>query len=194
MKVVNRLVDLVLALFILVLVSPVLVTIIVVTKCHLRCHAIFKDNRIGKDGRQFGMYKITTMKPTPENLAMRKLGPITKHDPRISRFSHLLRRYSLDELPQLVNVIKGDMSLVGPRPELPHLVEQYASQLPQYKKRLQVLPGMSGLAQVYGFRKSHIEPERRLERDLYYVEHQSPWLYFWILLLTPWAVIKYEVW
>jgi len=194
MKALERMADLALAIVLFIFSAPILLVILIITKLQLRCNVIFTDTRIGKDGKPFGMYKVTTMKPTPENLAMRKLGPIKKNDPRITRFSRFLRRYSLDELPQFVNVIKGEMSLVGPRPELPHLVEYWSNQLPAYRQRLQVLPGITGLAQIKGLRKSNIDPEKRLEQDMRYVEGKSFWLYLWIILATPKAVIQYEVW
>lgn len=194
MEKIERLIDLLLAISMLVICSPVLLFVLVVTKIHLNCNVTFADLRVGKDGKVFKMYKITTMKPTPENLALRKLGPIQKNDPRISRFSMFLRRYSIDELPQLINVIKGDMSLVGPRPEFVHLSKDYSNQLVGYDRRLLVLPGMTGLAQINGFRKSHIESEKRLAHDIFYIEHKNLWLYFLILIKTPWAVVHYEVW
>lgn len=194
MKSVKRLSDIVLATILLLLTMPLLTVVLLVTWVELRCNVIFAEKRVGKNGLFFTMYKVTSMKPTKENIAARALGPIKKNDLRLTRFSRFVRRYSLDEIPQFFNVIKGDMSIVGPRPELPKAVEHWKSELVNYHERLDVLPGMTGWAQVNGYRKGYIEPELRLEHDLYYIANMSIWLDLRIILLTPSAVIKTEVW
>lgn len=194
MGIAKRLSDIILATILLLLTLPVLVVVLLATWMELRCNVIFAEKRVGRGGQLFTMYKVTSMKPTKENIAARALGPIKKNDPRLTWLGRFIRRYSLDELPQFVNVIKGDMSIVGPRPELPKAVERWKSELVSYHKRLDVLPGMTGWAQVNGYRKGYIKPERRLEYDLYYIANMSIWFDLWIILLTPMAVIRTEVW
>lgn len=189
-----RKIEFVLTILLIVFTLPLLGIVLLITWLELRCNVIFSESRVGKNGKLFKMHKVTTMKPTKENLAARALGPIRKNDPRITLSSRLIRRYSLDELPQLFNVIKGEMSLIGPRPELPKSVEHWDQKLPLYRERLTVLPGISGWAQVNGYRKGYIEPEKRLNHDLIYIRHQTPWFYLKIFTMTPWAIIKYEVW
>ena len=104
-------------------------------------------------------------------------------DPRRTKFGAFIRKTSLDELPQLINVLKGDMSLVGPRPELPHFVEQFRETIPYYMVKHQVKPGMTGWAQVNGLR-GDTSIEERIEKDLWYIEHWSPWLDLRILFKT----------
>lgn len=194
MNLFKRLLDVILASILFLLTLPVLTVVLLVTWAELKCNVIFAEKRVGRNGQMFTMYKVTSMKPTKENLAARAFGPIKKNDPRLTKFSQFVRRYSLDEIPQFVNVIKGDMSIVGPRPELPKAVIRWKSELVDYHKRLDVLPGMTGWAQVNGYRKGYIEPEKRLEHDLHYIANMSIWFDLWIILLTPLAVIRTEVW
>lgn len=194
MKLANRWIDIVLSSVLLLVALPILCCILFITWWQLRCNVIFAEKRVGKNGILFVMYKVTTMKPTVENLAARSLGPIKKNDPRLTRFSQFLRRYSLDEIPQFFNVIRGDMSLVGPRPELPKAAEKWGLEFPDYFRRLVVSPGMTGWAQVNGYRKGYIEPETRLKHDLFYISNMSILFDLWIIILTPKAIIKYEIW
>jgi len=143
--------------------------------------ALLKQERVGKGGVPFGMYKFRTMINESSPFGSK---PLSRNDPRITRVGRFLRRSSLDELPQLVNVLKGDMSLVGPRPELPFLVARYE---PWQRQRLDVLPGITGWWQVSG-RK---QPMRdHTEYDICYVENQSVLLDLRILCKTIGAVIK----
>jgi lipopolysaccharide/colanic/teichoic acid biosynthesis glycosyltransferase len=190
----KRLCDVVFASLLFLITLPVLLAVMLITWIELRCNVIFAEQRVGKDGKLFVMLKVTSMKPTPENIAARKLGPIRKNDPRITRFSAFIRRYSLDELPQFINVIKGEMSLIGPRPELIRQTEKWREILPDYDRRVEIRPGMSGWAQINGYRKCYIEPEKKLEHDLFYIDNWSLWLDIKIALLTPWAILHYEVW
>jgi lipopolysaccharide/colanic/teichoic acid biosynthesis glycosyltransferase len=144
----------------------VLATIIRVTS---RGRAIFRQERVGKDGRTFTMYKLRTMYVGAEE----ETGPVwsLRHDPRTTPIGRIVRRLHLDELPQLINVIRGEMSLVGPRPERPEFVEVLADEVPGYLDRLSVLPGISGLAQI------HLPPDenvdcvkRKLILDVHYIE------------------------
>lgn len=149
---------------------------------------IFRQTRVGRNGRLFKIYKFRTMVKNAEQLHRQDLdGNMihkTRDDPRVTRAGQFLRRFSLDELPQLFNVLAGTMSLVGPRPELPHLVEQYESW--QYM-RLAVLPGMTGWWQING--RSDRPMHLHTEDDLYYVQNHSIWLDLQIILRTLWVVI-----
>jgi len=153
---------------------------------------IFKQIRIGKDGRPFWMYKFRSMVVNSEEILPQLLdrndlkGPMfkMKEDPRVTRVGKFLRKYSLDELPQLWNVLKNDMSLVGPRPALPREVEQYSA---LDRQRLTVMPGCTGLWQVSG--RSGLSFEQMIELDLYYIRHRSIWLDLVLILKTFRAVL-----
>ena len=141
----------------------------------------YHQERMGLDGRPFSVYKFRSMLEDAE----RDTGPVwtRKDDPRRTPVGRVLRRFNIDELPQLWNVLKGDMSLVGPRPERPFFVEQFKQRVPQYMLRHKVKSGMTGWAQVHGWR-GDTSIEKRIEYDLYYIEHWSIALDFKILWLT----------
>ncbi|MEQ8818778.1 MAG: undecaprenyl-phosphate glucose phosphotransferase [Sumerlaeia bacterium] len=140
----------------------------------------YKQKRLGLDGRKFNIYKFRTMPVDAE-----KDGPGwgDQDDPRATRFGRFLRRWNLDEVPQLWNVFRGDMSLVGPRPERPHYVKQFRQAFPRYMARHKVRTGMTGWAQVHGLR-GDTSISQRLRYDLYYIENWSLWLDFKILIMT----------
>ena len=143
--------------------------------------AIFKHERAGKDGKLFFMYKFRTMVKDAGAIGP----PLTeKNDPRITRIGKILRKTSLDELPGLINVIKGEMSFVGPRPEIPSIVKDYTD---WQRKVLQVRPGITGLSQIHGRQDREIPSKLRL--DNYYIKHQSLKLDLWILAKTVNVVI-----
>jgi lipopolysaccharide/colanic/teichoic acid biosynthesis glycosyltransferase len=172
--------DFVIALFGLVLTAPVIGAAMVAIRIESRGSAIFRQRRVGKDGVPFDMYKLRTMVSGSDR------GPdlpLSQGDPRITRTGALLRRYSLDELPNLVNVLRGEMAIVGPRPTIPPQVERYTD---RQRRRLEVKPGITGWAQVNG-RVSLSWPER-IELDIWYVEHRSLWLDLGILLKTVWLL------
>ena len=141
----------------------------------------YRQERMGLDGRPFSVYKFRSMLEGAE----RDTGPVwtRKDDPRRTPLGRVLRQFSLDELPQLWNVLLGDMSLVGPRPERPFFVEQFKRHVPQYMLRHKVKSGMTGWAQVNGWR-GDTSIEKRIEYDLYYIENWSVGLDFKILWLT----------
>ena len=147
----------------------------------------YKQKRIGMDGQEFDIIKFRTMRVGAESGS----GPVwaKKEDPRITRIGKFLRRWSLDELPQLWNVFVGHMSLVGPRPERPHFVDEFSRHIPQYLDRHRVKAGLTGWAQVSGLRGSDSTIEERTEFDLYYVENWSLWFDVRILIRTFAAVI-----
>jgi exopolysaccharide biosynthesis polyprenyl glycosylphosphotransferase len=192
-SVLKRLVDLFLATFGLVAALPIWLAIIVAVKLDSPGPAIFVQERVGQHGRRFRFYKFRSMYVDAEQrLAEVQAhneaeGPVFKmrHDPRISKVGALLRRTSLDELPQLINVLKGDMSLVGPRPPLPREVAQYR---PSDHVRLAVKPGLTCLWQVSG--RSNVGFDQWMEMDRHYVRNMSLWLDLTILLRTVRAVLS----
>lgn len=151
--------------------------------------------RVGRHGRAFRYFKFRSMKPNTDSMRYRELSnqdirrgsPLVKikNDPRVTRVGRFIRRFSLDELPELLLVFIGKMSLVGPRPHLPEEVERYA---PEHRKVLTIKPGITGMAQISG--RSDLDFEEEVRLDTYYIEHWSPWLDLTILLKTPWAVLR----
>lgn len=182
--------DVTLATLLLLLLLPLLLAITVGIWLTCGRPSLFRQVRIGRGGRPFVMYKFRTMRPDRRKRAEPYAGPDRRrthkspHDPRVTRLGRFLRRTSLDELPQLLNVLTGDMSLVGPRPELPEIVARYA---PWQHQRHLVRPGITGWWQVQG--RSHRPMHEHTELDLYYVAHRSVMLDVWILLRTLPAVL-----
>jgi exopolysaccharide biosynthesis polyprenyl glycosylphosphotransferase len=165
----KRALDLAGALVLLVVVSPVLLLSALAIVLTDGLPVLFKQERIGRDLRPFTVYKLRTMVKDAERLS----GPVLaeEDDPRITRVGRFLRSYRIDELPQLLNIIKGNMSFVGPRPERGFFVETYLAQIPGYRERFRVKPGVTGLAQVSGGYAT--TPDRKLKYDLIYMFHQN---------------------
>lgn len=173
----------------LIVLSPFFLLIGIIIKATSPGPVFYRQKRVGLDGQEFSMIKFRSMRADAEA----KSGPVwtQKDDPRTTAIGRLLRRTSLDELPQLINVLKGEMSLVGPRPERQHFVEQFREYIPQYRERHRVRCGMTGWAQVNGLRgQSPIEERTRY--DLYYIENWSLWFDLKIILLTFMEVIRGE--
>lgn len=179
---VKRIVDLFIASICLILCSPFLLIIPIIIKIESRGPAFFKQKRVGKDGRLFQMLKFRTMHAEMSGDAVK---PLSSDDPRITKLGKWLRRTSIDEIPQFWNVLVGDMSIVGPRPEMPFIVENYTE---SDRARLSVKPGITGLWQISYARLRPIHAN--LDYDLYYVEHQSIVLDIIIIILTPFALVK----
>jgi exopolysaccharide biosynthesis polyprenyl glycosylphosphotransferase len=179
--IVKRAMDLVVSIIGLVILSPLLLLIAILTKLTSTGPVLFRQERVGLRGRHFEVYKFRTM----INDAEAETGPVVaqKGDERVTLVGRVLRRLSLDELPQLVNVLLGDMSLVGPRPMRPFLVERYSSEVPRYLERLQVRPGMTGWAEVNDLRGAAPVADRAMY-DIYYVENWSLILDVKIVILT----------
>jgi exopolysaccharide biosynthesis polyprenyl glycosylphosphotransferase len=192
-RVVKRTFDLVLSSVLVVLLSPVMLLIAVAIKLDSSGPALFRQSRVGENGRLFSMHKFRTMVHGADKMVadLEDNGIYVdgvykvKQDPRITRVGRFLRRMSLDELPQLFNVLKGEMSLVGPRPEQPWIVERYQ---PWQRKRLSVMPGMTGWWQVNG--RSDRPLFLNTEYDLYYIQNYSPVLDLVILWKTIWVVLR----
>jgi len=173
---IKRILDIILSIVGLILALPILLVVSFILKLDSPGPIIFKQERVGLKGRKFQMYKLRSMYvDTPKYAHC----PTSGDDPRITKVGKWLRRLSIDELPQLINVLKGDMSIVGPRPEMPFIVDQYSE---LEKRRLNVKPGLTGLWQISAGRNSEIS--HNLEYDFYYIENQSLTLDFVIMILT----------
>jgi Undecaprenyl-phosphate glucose phosphotransferase len=179
----KRAMDLALGSTALVLLAPLMLTLALAVKLTTRGPVLYRQTRMGLRGRTFQMLKFRSMVPDAEAAT----GPVwaTSDDPRSTRLGRFMRRWSLDELPQLCNVLRGDMSLVGPRPERGVFVERFRRRIPNYTQRHQVKAGMTGWAQVHGWR-GDTSLRHRVRCDLYYISHWSLWLDLQILLLTVW--------
>ncbi|MEM7429370.1 MAG: sugar transferase [Pseudomonadota bacterium] len=169
----------------MIALAPMLMLIALAIKLESRGPVVFRQERHGRKMELFTIYKFRTMHVTSE---VRGFVQATRGDDRTTRVGRLLRRASLDELPQLYNVLRGDMSLVGPRPHPVDLDARYLGVLPRYAERYSVRPGITGWAQIQGYRgPTEVEGsmEARLESDLYYAENWSIWLDLKIMLVTP---------
>ena len=175
----KRTMDLVGSAVLIILFSPLMLFTAIGVKLSSPGPVFFKQARIGKDKKPFTMLKFRSMRINAEE----KTGWSTAVDPRRTRFGSFIRKYSIDELPQLFNVFIGDMSLVGPRPEVPYYVYQFKETVPRYLIRQQVRPGMTGWAQVHGLR-GDTSIEARVDYDIWYIENWSLWLDIRILFLT----------
>jgi lipopolysaccharide/colanic/teichoic acid biosynthesis glycosyltransferase len=161
---------------VIVLFAPVWLLIAFLIRIDSPGPVLFRQSRVGKSGKLFGLYKFRSMcadAPKYEH------SPTESDDPRITRMGRFLRRSSLDEIPQLINVVKGEMSLVGPRPEMPFIVEEYSA---AHRQRLRVVPGITGLWQLSADRAFHIH--ENIQYDLYYIRNRSFFMDFAILLHT----------
>jgi lipopolysaccharide/colanic/teichoic acid biosynthesis glycosyltransferase len=172
----KRTIDIVISLPVTILLSLVFAVIAIAIELSGKGPIIFKQERAGKNGRPFIFYKFRTMKTGVELFGP---SPRSGGDPRLTRIGKFLREYSLDELPQLFNVLKGDMSIVGPRPLY---ISQMAEWDERQKKRLLVKPGLTGLAQISG--RGELTQEEKLERDVKYVETANFWLDLKIIFVT----------
>ena len=178
---VKRMGDIIGSLLCIAVFSPVMLIIVIGIKLSSPGPLIFRQVRVGLHNREFEMYKFRSMKV--QNPDEEKKEWTVKGDPRVTKFGKFIRKTSLDEIPQLFNVLKGDMSLVGPRPERPQFVEKFREEIPRYMIKHQVRPGMTGWAQVNGFR-GDTSIRKRIDCDLYYIENWSIGLDFKILMMT----------
>ena len=194
-KTAQRGLDLVLCSLLLLIIWPIFGVIALLIRLDSPGSVLFKQKRVGQDGEEFWFYKFRSMVTDAEDkkhlleMHNERSGPVfkMKNDPRVTRVGRVLRKFSLDELPQLLNVVKGEMSLVGPRPALPTETAKYT---PRQRQRLLCIPGVTGLWQVSG--RASLSFERSIELDLLYIEQQSVWLYFRILVMTIPAVLRAE--
>ena len=179
---IKRGIDLAGSAVMLLIFAPAFVFVAALIKLDSDGPALFQQKRIGKDGKPFDIWKFRSMRVDAHPYAR---SPSGDHDPRLTRIGRVLRRFSIDEVPQLVNVLKGEMSLVGPRPEMPYIVEKYG---PLERQRLCVRPGITGLWQISPARAMPIH--ENLNYDFRYIENQCIALDCMILLRTVTAVIR----
>jgi lipopolysaccharide/colanic/teichoic acid biosynthesis glycosyltransferase len=180
---VNRAVDLAIAGGTLLVASPLLALAAIAVKLEDGGPVLYRQTRVGKDGTDFELLKLRTMVVGAETMGAGLA--VDRGDPRITRSGRLLRKLSLDELPQLWNVVRGEMSVIGPRPTLRYQVEQYDE---RQRHRLDVKPGITGWAQING--RAALPWADRIELDVWYVEHRSPRLDLRILARTPRALFR----
>lgn len=178
---VKRLMDIAGSLFGIVITSPIMLVAAILVRASGPGPVIFKQERVGRHNRPFRMYKFRTMEQ--QQPGEEKKAWTVRDDPRVTRIGKILRKTSLDELPQLFNILKGDMSLVGPRPERPLFVEKFKEEIPRYMVKHQVRPGLTGWAQVNGLR-GDTSIRKRIEYDIYYIENWTVWFDIRIIIMT----------
>lgn len=177
----KRLVDIFGSIFCIILFSPVMLMAVIGTRLTSKGPIIYKQTRIGLHSKPFTMYKFRTMRV--QSAEEEKKGWTTRGDDRVTKFGSFLRRTSIDEMPQFFNVLTGKMSLVGPRPERPQFVDKFRQEIPRYMVKHQVRPGITGWAQINGYR-GDTSIRKRIEHDIYYIENWSLGFDFRILFLT----------
>jgi lipopolysaccharide/colanic/teichoic acid biosynthesis glycosyltransferase len=173
----SRLLDFLIAGVLLVIASPILLAAIIAIRLESKGSPIYKQRRVGRDGQTFELLKLRTMVTGAEHIGAGLA--VNEGDSRITRVGAILRRFSLDELPNLINVLRGDLAIVGPRPTIQAQVDQYTD---RQRRRLEVKPGITGWAQVNG--RAALPWNERIELDVWYVDHRSLWLDLKILALT----------
>lgn len=178
----KRLLEVIFSILIIILLSPIWMLLVILIRLNSKGKAIFTHKRVGQNGQQFNLYKFRTMY---QGVKDQEFAPTTHDDPRITKVGKFLRKTSLDEVPQFWNVIKGDMSLIGPRPEMPFIVAEYTD---LERTRLMLRPGLTGLWQIKG--RKDLPLHENVEFDLYYIVNQSFWLDLIILLRTIMVVMK----
>ena len=179
---IKRLLDIIISATVLIVLSPLMIIIYVLILINLGSPAFFVQERVGKDNKVFKMIKFRTMKDARD-----KNGNLLSDNERVTKFGRFLRSFSLDELPELINIIKGDMSLVGPRALLVQYLECYND---EQIRRHDVLPGLTGWAQING--RNSITWSEKFKLDVWYVDNWSLWLDIKIFFLTFWKVVKRE--
>jgi lipopolysaccharide/colanic/teichoic acid biosynthesis glycosyltransferase len=175
--------DLLIAALALAVLSPLLLAAAIAIKLGSRGPIVYRQRRVGRADREFEMWKLRTMVQGSDPVGVGTI--VTREDPRVTRAGRFLRRTSLDEVPNLVNVLRGEMAIVGPRPTIPAQVDDYT---PHQRRRHEVLPGITGWAQVQG--RAGIPWEERIELDVWYVDHRTAALDARILAKTIWLVIS----
>ena len=179
----NRAADIAIAGVALVVGAPLLAASALAIKLEDRGPVLYRQTRVGKDGKDFELLKLRTMVVNAETMGAGLA--VNEGDSRITRAGRLLRKLSLDELPQLWNVVRGEMSVIGPRPTLRYQVEKYDE---HQRRRLEVRPGITGWAQIHG--RATLPWAERIELDVWYVEHRTPLLDLKILARTPMALFS----
>ena len=169
----KRIFEILFVIIVSIIISPLLLVVAVIIKLTSPGPVIYKQDRVGRDGEIFKMYKFRSMRvDEDDNDSNDHLTWTQRDDPRITKIGHFIRKTSIDELPQFYNILKGDMSLIGPRPERPFFVNKFKESVPKYMIKHHVRPGMTGWAQIHGYR-GNTSIVRRIEYDIYYVENWS---------------------
>ena len=179
-RIVKRIIDLVCAAILLVLTSPIMLVTAVVIRLYDGGPVLYKQVRCTRDAREFQILKFRSMPVDAEKDGVARLA--SKHDSRITPVGRFIRAVRIDELPQLINILKGEMSFIGPRPERPEIIAQYMEEMPEFAFRMKVKAGLAGFAQVYG--KYNTTPYDKLKLDLFYIENYTVWLDLKLMLLT----------
>jgi len=181
-KLFKRIFDIFLSLFLLILYSPILIIAMILIKLTSKGPVFYKQERVGRNEKPYIMYKFRSMVQNAEEYGPEWAG---EQDPRITTVGKILRKMYIDEIPQLVNVLKNEMSIVGPRPERPFFVKKLKSEIPYYYKRLSVKPGITGWAQIkHKYDSSLADVKEKLQYDFYYIENISLKLDFKIMINT----------
>ena len=179
----KRIIDFIVALIVVVIASPILLLIAVAIKLDSKGPVVFKQKRLGKNGKEFWMYKFRTMVVNAEAAGVYS----DNYDPRITRVGNILRKTSLDELPQCVNVLKGDMGIIGFRPPLTYHPWAWSEYTDEQKRMFEVRPGITGWAQVNG--RKGVEWNKRIELNVWYADNISLWLDIKIFFMTIFKVV-----
>ncbi|MDE6214600.1 MAG: exopolysaccharide biosynthesis polyprenyl glycosylphosphotransferase, partial [Lachnospiraceae bacterium] len=187
-RVAKRLIDLICSVLLLVIASPFMLVTAIAIKVYDGGPVFYKQIRCTRDRKEFYILKFRSMKVDAEKDGVARLA--AKNDSRITPVGKLIRSTRIDELPQLFNILRGEMSFIGPRPERPEIIEQYMEEMPEFAFRMKVKAGLAGYAQVYG--KYNTTPYDKLKLDLTYIEQYSVWLDLKLMLLTLKILIKPE--
>jgi len=184
----KRIFDILFSLFLLIIFLPLWILVLILIKVESSGPVFYKQKRIGKNGKKFDLYKFGSMIYDAEKYT----GPVwaIENDLRITRIGSFMRKFGIDEIPQLINVLKGDMSIIGPRPERPFFVQEFEKIIPFYSHRYKVLPGITGLAQVKHKYDSTLEDViKKLEYDFHYINNLSFKLDFSIFITTIYIIL-----
>ena len=187
-RIVKRLIDIICALILLVIASPFMLVTAIVIKAYDKGPVLYKQIRCTINAKEFYILKFRSMRVDAEKDGVARLA--SKNDDRITPVGKFIRAVRIDELPQLFNILKGDMSFIGPRPERPEIIAQYTEEMPEFVFRMKVKAGLAGYAQVYG--KYNTTPYDKLKLDLTYIENYSVWLDLKLMLLTLKILFKPE--
>ena len=177
---IKRAIDLICALLLVIIASPIMLLSAIIIKISDGGPVFYKQNRVTRGGKVFKIVKFRSMRVDAEKDGKARLA--SKGDPRITPFGRFIRKVRIDELPQLFNIIAGDMSFIGPRPERPEIIEEYIKEMPEFEFRTKVKAGLAGYAQVYG--KYNTTPYDKLKLDLFYIENYTTWMDLRLMLLT----------
>ena len=176
----KRVIDIICSLILIVLISPFMLITAILVKCYDGGPVLYKQVRCTRNMQEFKILKFRSMRTDAEKDGVARLA--SKNDSRITPIGKFIRKVRIDELPQLFNILKGEMSFIGPRPERPEIIKQYQEDMPEFTFRTKVKAGLAGYAQVYG--KYNTTPYDKLKLDLFYIENYSIWLDLKLMLLT----------